>query len=620
MWKAEWWIQRQDHVFEKTLHFTDLAEGNGLSGSIFTKFSTYFGGDDFNAQYVTKGFNEPNAAAKGDMVEKTIQDAIPVQAIWSLTAGNNAADWERAAALYIGAESGDAPYGRANLRAGNFGTTETNGEATANVNIVAAFNGTPSATKRATIEKNLKITYAQATLRYAFFVDNALTASPPNTTGAFEYRAEGDAFYRIIAPFVEEVDAGCDAFISAVLSVDAGTSFPSPEGSFFCKAKLCIPAALSITPEELGTLSGSENSCEGTNNAPFVTPVGSFTVSSNVANEAAVSIASGFITDLVEDSEFAEAQDVYASSSTLNALGLGQGLSGPAFNQARAYFGGAANFNAEYLSTAFTSGTSSAEQRMEMIEKTVSDAIPVQGILSYANAGDWDKAGALYIGNNPAASPYGRANARGNNYGTRTVNGEAKVNENVLQALNSRNYNNLLKGIQTIYTQASLRYAYRMDTSLDVDNSTTAFNGVRTEGQAFYRIIGPMLRDVDSACDSLMRSIYGLGSTTLPSRADGKYYCRALACMPSAFRISSTELGILEGTQGYCAGSAGSGQPGSYLTSPVGNIGPLSSNVVTQADVSATVATMKTSIGNGQYAAAQAAFNGNTYLKVGPFI
>eukprot|EP00955_Chlamydomonas_euryale_P076750 362770-Chlamydomonas_euryale.AAC.1 len=233
-----------------------LAQGNGLSGSIFTKFSSYFGGNDFNAQYVMKaaglqlsrcllqcagsptkiylpilqcqGFNEPNAAAKGDMVEKTIQDAIPVQAIWSLTAGNNAADWERAAALYIGAESGDAPYGRANLRAGNFGTTATaNGEATANVNIVAAFNGAPSATKRATIEKNLKITYAQATLRYAFFIDNALAASNGNITGAFEYRAEGDAFYRIIAPFVEEVDAGCDAFVSAVMSVDAGTSFPS---------------------------------------------------------------------------------------------------------------------------------------------------------------------------------------------------------------------------------------------------------------------------------------------------------------------------------------------------------------------------------------------------------
>eukprot|EP00955_Chlamydomonas_euryale_P057785 356892-Chlamydomonas_euryale.AAC.1 len=211
------------------LEHLSLAEGTGLSGSIFTKFSNYFGSDDFNAQYVTKGFNEPNAAAKGDMVQKTVQDAIPVQAIWSLIAGTNVENWEQAAALYIGAESGDSPYGRANLRARNFGTNGPTGEATTNENIVAAFDDGPSAANRDTIVKNLKITYAQATLRYAFFVDRALTASPPNTTGAFEYRAEGDAFYRIIAPFVEEVDAGCDAFISAVLSVDAGENFPSPE-------------------------------------------------------------------------------------------------------------------------------------------------------------------------------------------------------------------------------------------------------------------------------------------------------------------------------------------------------------------------------------------------------
>eukprot|EP00955_Chlamydomonas_euryale_P057430 356766-Chlamydomonas_euryale.AAC.1 len=216
-------------IYNSDSYLTGLAQGNGLSGSTFSKFSDYFGSDDFNAQYITKGFNEPNAAAKGDMVEKTVQDAIPVQAIWSLIAGTDAENWEQAAALYIGAESGDSPYGRANLRSRNFGTNGETGEATTNENIVAAFDDGPSAANRDTIIKNLKITYTQATLRYAFFIDRALTAADQNTTGAFEYRAEGDAFYRIIAPFVEEVDAGCNAFLSAVLSVDAGENFPSPE-------------------------------------------------------------------------------------------------------------------------------------------------------------------------------------------------------------------------------------------------------------------------------------------------------------------------------------------------------------------------------------------------------
>eukprot|EP00955_Chlamydomonas_euryale_P012018 129543-Chlamydomonas_euryale.AAC.1 len=54
-----------------------LAQGNGLSGSTFTLFQNYYGSRNFNAEYITKGFGEPNAAAKGDMVEKTVQDAIP---------------------------------------------------------------------------------------------------------------------------------------------------------------------------------------------------------------------------------------------------------------------------------------------------------------------------------------------------------------------------------------------------------------------------------------------------------------------------------------------------------------------------------------------------------------
>lgn len=44
-----------------------------------------------------------NSAAKMEMVMKTIWDAIPVQAILSLTkAGSSPDDWDRAAALYLG--------------------------------------------------------------------------------------------------------------------------------------------------------------------------------------------------------------------------------------------------------------------------------------------------------------------------------------------------------------------------------------------------------------------------------------------------------------------------------------------------------------------------------------
>lgn len=116
-------------------------KGQGLSGAAFDLFKTYFGSTSFNDDYLnqvvqaccccvclrssvyvfilrippypdsrrdaaalgTQGFALSNAAVKSEIVQKTVWDAIPVQAILSLTKpGSSPDDWDRAAALYLG--------------------------------------------------------------------------------------------------------------------------------------------------------------------------------------------------------------------------------------------------------------------------------------------------------------------------------------------------------------------------------------------------------------------------------------------------------------------------------------------------------------------------------------
>eukprot|EP00955_Chlamydomonas_euryale_P031324 329259-Chlamydomonas_euryale.AAC.4 len=58
------------------------------------------------------------------------------------------------------------------------------------------------------------------------------------------------------------------------------------------------------------------------------------------------------------------------------------------------------------------------------------------------------------------------------------------------------------------------------------------------------------------------------------------------------------------------------GQPGTTLTTPVGNIGPLSFDIRTQLGVATTVTTIKDGLSAGDYGAAQLAYNNNAYLNV----
>jgi hypothetical protein len=152
--------------------------------------------------------------------------------------------------------SGATPYERAEKRAANFDTF-TGNAATVNVNILQACSVGPSVVNYDTIMHNIEVFYAQATIRYARLLD----IDYAEDLSTVDHRAEGQAFYRIIAPIVAAADTSCHNTMDQLNNFDKA---PVPGVQYYCEAVTCIPAALGITETELGTLEDTDGVCEGT--------------------------------------------------------------------------------------------------------------------------------------------------------------------------------------------------------------------------------------------------------------------------------------------------------------------------------------------------------------------
>jgi hypothetical protein len=152
--------------------------------------------------------------------------------------------------------SGATPYERAEKRAANFDTF-TGNVATVNVNILQACSAGPSVANYETIMHNIEVFYAQATIRYARLLD----IDYAEDLSTVDHRAEGQAFYRIIAPMVAAADPACNDVIDQLYNFD---QTPVPGVQYYCEAVTCIPAALGVTATELGTLEDTDGICEGT--------------------------------------------------------------------------------------------------------------------------------------------------------------------------------------------------------------------------------------------------------------------------------------------------------------------------------------------------------------------
>lgn len=264
----------------------DAFRKTGLAGSADTSragepvwdlFSEHFGSDTWMTDYVeTAADNEAtpttDSVARGEMIEKTIRDAVATQAILSdLYRGSRGVTdehdryWNHGAAKYFGtvADRSATVYNRANKRAGNFGTFGADGQtAVANEEIVGALvagASSSSASFRAAryeiVKKQILVIYSQCVLRYANYLDGAFMNG-----GAYaDHQAEGQAFWRVIAPFVKAINANGATYLNGIFALHREPA----ESTHYCRAK-DILGELGVTAAEIGTLDGTYNpNCDG---------------------------------------------------------------------------------------------------------------------------------------------------------------------------------------------------------------------------------------------------------------------------------------------------------------------------------------------------------------------
>jgi len=168
-------------------------------------------------------------------------------------------NWDEAWAFYHGSAPGCGPFATANKRAKDFGTLGSDGEtALANEGLLAAMiegrdallagdeAGAISATNEAV--KNVFITYAQATIKYAAKVYSDLEAG--DTEAARVHQAEGWAFFRIIEPILG--NNGIDtSVIDSILNME---NEPGSGSVADIQAVLDpVIASFGITPAEFGS-------------------------------------------------------------------------------------------------------------------------------------------------------------------------------------------------------------------------------------------------------------------------------------------------------------------------------------------------------------------------------
>ena len=277
-------------LLDEPSSFADVLDSfrkTGLAGSadtsrvgepVWDMFKTYFGSATWMTDYVeTAADNEAtpttNSAAREEMIEKTIRDAVATQAILSdLYRGSQGVTdahdryWNHGAAKYIGTEDDRSVtvYSRANKRADNFQTFGDDDEtAVANeVAVAALIAGAASsvtAAQRAAqyeiVKKQILVIYSQCVLRYANFLDGAFIDGSEYA----DHQAEGQAFWRVIAPFVKGVNANGATFLEGIFDLSRETS----EKTHYCRAK-AILSDLGVTDAEIGTLKDiSYANCDG---------------------------------------------------------------------------------------------------------------------------------------------------------------------------------------------------------------------------------------------------------------------------------------------------------------------------------------------------------------------
>jgi hypothetical protein len=225
----------------------------------------FFKEADWTNTYINTAFDSGSTlatAARLEIIEKTARDNVAVQAIVSdLYKAQAATDadaskilWDHAAAKYLGTtdDRSQTIYARADKRAANYGTLLGSGEDTyakANKKVIDKFLSANNINTRKSsytaIVTQIKVIYAQCVLRYAYLID-------ANLGNYVEYQAEGQAFWKILAPWVNSVDEAGAEYLEGIFST-AHTPF---HADHFCHAKGVI-AKLELPAADFGDLEGT---------------------------------------------------------------------------------------------------------------------------------------------------------------------------------------------------------------------------------------------------------------------------------------------------------------------------------------------------------------------------
>lgn len=164
---------------------------------------------------------------------------------------------DEAWAFYHGAEPGCAPFATATKRGEDFGTGEAvNGALLAATEDLrdAAVAGDAEAYASAydAFVSQALVPYVQATIKYAVVVGEDLAAG--DAEAARVHQAEGYSFWRVLAPYVAEVDTAAADDVDAVLDL---ANEPAEDGGERVRATLeAVYADLGITVEQVGEFQG----------------------------------------------------------------------------------------------------------------------------------------------------------------------------------------------------------------------------------------------------------------------------------------------------------------------------------------------------------------------------
>ena len=505
------------------------------------------------------------------MLQKTMVDMVTMHAVLDKAKSGitTADDWDKAAAFFFGSGANDdtkfTTYMRAQKRCADYGTCMNSGEAKVNALIAQAFNSKSDKSASYTnILKQYKVLYAQNVLKYANKIDTKST-----TDDIIDLLAEGQAFWRILAPWMKEHDSSLvankvfDRMFSTVYHPQTANNYN------YCIAKKYIDGFLTSvmsTADSAATALGSLNevpsgvTCDSSlanGLSDIATVIGTYTrkaTNNDIGGALAFSEAVKKVTNLDEYTDIATAFE----STSLKAIADGPGED--TWGDFETHHGD--NWMSAIITdaTSASSSYSTAGAKNEAIEKTLQDSLAMQSIITdlehagHADHGEttaqknayWDSAAAKYFGTSTArgSTIYARADKRAVNYGQMLTSGSdtyATTNKAIFDAFQAgaseANMNTIIKNLKVIYTQAALRYAYLVNEDLAEGYD---WNEHQAEGFAFYNNIAPDVKAADAAGDNMVSNYFN--PKVVPDSYNYFGYCKAKSVLSASWNSAVWNL------------------------------------------------------------------------------